>query len=270
MPPVFVCRLACHYQSGMTRRRFAQALGGLSLLTAPDPAASATKGKIYFVQNYLLKDGMELARWHRFTEQSAVVPELRTLRAIYLEAVIAPHMPQAMTITEFGSLDHCQSVQRAFASSASYQRGFSEWEAGAEPPYESYSERLLAATDFNPGFSTNGNGSAHIFEYRMYHSPAYRQLQALNERFAGSEIAIFHRTGVNPILYANALNGDALPNLTYLTPFENMSAREKAWATFTTDPEWLKLRVESVEKYGHISSVTHISLWKPAAYSPVK
>ncbi len=243
----------------MTRRRFAQALAGLSLLTAPDPAASATKGKIYFVQNYLLKDGMELARWHRFTEQSAVVPELRTLRAIYLEAVIAPHMPQAMTITEFGSLDHCQSVQRAFASSA-----------GAEPPYASYSERLLASTDFNPGFSTNGNGSARIFEYRMYHSPAYRQLQALNERFAGSEIAIFHRTGVNPILYTNALNGDALPNLTYLTPFENMSAREKAWATFTTDPEWLKLRVESVEKYGHISSMTHISLWKPAAYSPVK
>jgi len=254
----------------MTRRRFAQALAGLSLLTAPDPAASATKGKIYFVQNYLLKDGMELARWHRFTEQSAVVPELRTLRAIYLEAVIAPHMPQAMTITEFGSLDHWQSVQRALASSASYQQGFSEWEAGAEPPYESYSERLLAATDFNPGFSTNGNGSAHIFEYRMYHSPAYRQLQALNERFAGSEIAIFHRTGVNPILYTNALSGDALPNLTYLTPFENLSAREKAWAAFTTDPEWLKLRAESVEKYGQISSVMHISLWKPAAYSPVK
>ena len=73
------------------------------------------------------------------------MPELKTLQAIYLEAVIAPHMPQAMTITEFESLDHWRSVQRALASSASYQRGFLEWEAGAEPPYESYSERLLAS-----------------------------------------------------------------------------------------------------------------------------
>jgi hypothetical protein len=255
--------------SGMTRRRFAQALGGFSLLTAPYLAASAAKGKVYIVQNYLLKNGTQLARWHRFMEQSAV-PELKTLQAIYLEAVIAPHMPQAMTIMEFESLDQWRSVQRSLASSASYQQGFLEWETGAEPPYESYSERLLAATDFNPGLSSHGNGSARVFEYRMYHSPAYRQLQALNERFAGPEIAIFHRTGVKPILYTNALSGDALPNLTYLTPFENLNAREKAGAAFTTDPEWLKLRAESVEKYGQISSVMHISLWKPAAYSPVK
>jgi len=256
----------------MTRRRFAQAIGGFSLLTAPYLEVSATKGKIYVARNYLLKNGTQLARWHKFMEQIAL-PELRKLQAppsIYLEAMIAPHMPQTMTIMEFESLDQWQSIQSPLASSAAYRQGFAQWEAGDEPPYESYSERLLAATTFNPGLSLEANGPARIFEYRIYHSPAYRQLQALNERFAGPEIAIFHRTGVKPILYTNALSGDALPNLTYLTPFENLGAREKAWASFTTDPEWLKLRAESVEKYGQISSVMHISLWRPAIYSPVK
>ena len=256
----------------MTRRRFSQAIGGFSLLTASHLAASAEKSKIYVVQNYLLKNGTQLARWHRFMEHGAL-PELKRLEApdsIYLEAMIAPHMPQAMTIMEFKSFDHWRSIQSALAASAAYRQHFSEWETSDEPPYESYSERLLAATDFNPGLSASANGPARIFEYRIYHSPAYRQLQALNERFAGPEIAIFHRTGVQPILYTNALTGDALPNLTYLTPFENLAAREKAWAAFTTDREWLKLRAESVEKYGQISSVMHISLWRPAAYSPVR
>src|SRR6185312_15098575 len=43
--------------NGMTRRRFAQAIGGFSLLTAPYLAVSATKGKIYVARNYLLKNG---------------------------------------------------------------------------------------------------------------------------------------------------------------------------------------------------------------------
>jgi hypothetical protein len=256
----------------MTRRSFAQAMGGLSLLTAPHLAGSAAKSKIYVVQNYFLKNGPQMVRWHRFMEQAAL-PELRkweASRSTYLEAMVAPHMPQAMTITEFESVGHWQSVQSALARAAAYVQGFSEWEAGAEPPYESYSERMLTATAFSPGFSENADGPARIFEYRIYQSPAYRQLQLLNERFAGPGAAIFHRVGVKPILYANALTGDRLPNLTYLTPFENLTAREKAWTAFTADAEWQKLRMESAEKYGQISTVMHISLWRPAAYSPVK
>ncbi len=61
-----------------------------------------------------------------------------------------------------------------------------------------------------------------------------------------------------------------MPNLTYLIPFESLAARERAWAAFSADAEWVKVRKESVEKYGQISAVQNISLWKGADYSPVR
>ena len=60
------------------------------------------------------------------------------------------------------------------------------------------------------------------------------------------------------------------PNLTYLTPFENLAAREKAWAAFAADPEWIKVRKESIDRHGQISSVIQIALYRATDYSPFK
>jgi len=61
-----------------------------------------------------------------------------------------------------------------------------------------------------------------------------------------------------------------MPNLVYLIPFENLAEREKAWAAFGADPEWQKVRKESVAKYGQISQIINISLYRATAYSPVR
>jgi hypothetical protein len=61
-----------------------------------------------------------------------------------------------------------------------------------------------------------------------------------------------------------------MPNLTYLIPFDSLAAREQAWAAFGADPEWAKVRQESVEKYGQISNIIGISLYRATAWSPVR
>jgi hypothetical protein len=61
-----------------------------------------------------------------------------------------------------------------------------------------------------------------------------------------------------------------MPNLTYLIPFDDLAAREKAWNAFGSDPEWLKVRKESVDRDGQIASILQISLFKATAYSPVR
>ena len=96
------------------------------------------------------------------------------------------------------------------------------------------------------------------------------QLQALHERFAGPEIKIFHRSGVHPLFYSSTVVGANMPNLTYLIPFDSLAAREQAWAAFGADPVWAKVRQESVEKYGQISNIIRISLYRATAYSPVR
>ena len=87
---------------------------------------------------------------------------------------------------------------------------------------------------------------------------------------AGPEIKLFHRAGINPILYSSTLIGPNIPNLTYLIPFDSLAHRETAWTTFNADAEWIKVRKESIDKNGQISSVQNISLWKATDYSPVR
>ncbi len=61
-----------------------------------------------------------------------------------------------------------------------------------------------------------------------------------------------------------------MPNLTYLIPFEDLAAREKAWNLFAADPEWVKVRKESIDRYGQISSVIQIALYRSAVYSLIR
>ncbi len=227
---------------------------------------------VFVCRNYFLRNGSQPARLHKFM-QNALLPELQsvtTIPSIFLDALIAPHMPQVMTIFGFESMEQWQGFEAKAAASARYQSGLAEWERGDDPPYEEYSEKLLAPTAFCPPLETSSSQATRTFELRVYHSPTRRQLAALNDRFAGPEIQIFHRCGIFPVLYTNGLSGESLPNLTYLTPFESLAAREKAWAAFGSDPEWAKVRAESIEKSGQISAVIHISLWKAPAYSPVR
>lgn len=268
----------------LTRRRFVPALGMSGagflspalfgkLVTMDDSQSVRPASKIFVVRNYLLKNGTQPARLHQFLK-SALIPAIKEAADAppmgVFDGLIAPNMPQVMTIAGFPSFGHWQAAESKLNESADLNKALAAWEQPDEAPYESYSERVLAITPFSPPIGAPAEGKPRIFELRVYHSPTRRQLTALNDRFAGPEIAIFHRCGIFPILYTNALTGDNLPNLTYLTPFESLEAREKAWATFGADPEWVKVRAESIEKFGQISSVMHISLWKASDYSPLR
>jgi hypothetical protein len=271
----------------MTRRTFLPWLSvsalGVPALTAAatgEPArresvsteTSKRQTGIFVVRNYFLKNGSQPARLHKFMK-TTLLPELQAVTSIppiFLDAVIAPHVPQVMTVFGFESMEQWQAFEGKAAASSRYQTSLGEWERGDDPPYEEYSEKLLAPTAFCPPLAASGSSAARTFELRVYHSPTRRQLAALNDRFAGPEVQIFHRSGIFPVLYTNGLSGESLPNLTYLIPFESLAAREKAWAAFGADPEWIKVRAESIEKSGQISAVMHISLWKAAAYSPVR
>jgi hypothetical protein len=50
---------------------------------------------------------------------------------------------------------------------------------------------------------------------------------------------IFPRTGIQPLL-----SGMEGPNLTYLIPFENLTARDQAWTAVNADPQWIGARAQ--------------------------
>ena len=85
----------------------------------------------------------------------------------------------------------------------------------------------------------------------------------------GGEIAIFRRVGLNPVFFGRNVLGTGLPSLTYMVVFADAAAREKAWAAFGADPDWLKLRATA--GYANAEVLTNITsqLLRPAAFSQI-
>jgi NIPSNAP len=239
-----------------------------------DAARQPRKTRYYLLEQFYLRNGSQLSRIHDFMSQG-LLPVLNTVLPgpkIFLEALVAAHMPQFACLFGLESLDELPILRPRLEKNEAFQKAFTAWENHSEAPYEHYSQVLLKATDYSPEAVPLPSRPARprIYELRVYHSPTWRQLRALHERFAGPEIRIFHRSGVHPLLYTETLAGPNMPNLTYLIPFDSLAAREKAWEAFGSDPEWVRVRKESIDRHGQISSVIQMSLYRAAPYSPIQ
>lgn len=256
----------------MNRRSFLCSMGGLSVSSGQQAVSGRTR--YYTLEQFFLKQGSQVTRIHEFWSKGClpVLSRVHSGPVILLESLVAPHMPQYVAITGYRSLAEIEKVRGALHADAEFQKALAAWENDPEPPYEHYSSSLLEATDYSPEVKPLDPPprTPRIFELRTYHSPTLRQLRALHERFAGPEIRIFHRVGVHPVLYTTTIYGANQPNLTYLIPFENLAAREKAWTAFGADPEWIKVRKESIERHGQITSVIQIWLYRAVPYSPIR
>ena len=253
----------------MNRRDFFA--GTLTAMSASQ-AAEPPRTRYYLIQNYYLRNSTQLPRLNEFMSQG-FLPAANKVNPgpkIFLEALVAAHMPQFVTIAGFRTAEEVASMRAALRQDAAYRKAFAAWEEGPEPPYEHFSQTLLQATDFSPEIPAKAAETPRIFELRTYHSPTWRQLAALQERFAGPEVRIFHRLGIFPVFYTETVLGANMPNLTYLTPFDSLAAREKAWDAFASDPEWVKVRKESIDRHGQISSVIQVTLLKATPYSPIR
>src|SRR5712692_9056202 len=244
----------------MHRRAFVGVLGGLGMASA----AADKRTRFYALEQFKLKNGTQAPQLNEFFSQ-ALLPALGKIHTgpkLYLEALVAPHVPQLAAIYGFSSLDEMWSIHSKLVADPALGKKMEALENGPEPAFEAMDITLLEAAAYSPEIKPEAAASPRIFELRCYHSPTWRQLGALHDRFRGPEIEIFHRVGIHPILYSSTIAGQNIPNLTYLIPFADLAAREKAWAAFNADAEWQKVRKESIDKGGQIVSMSQISLYK--------
>jgi len=87
-----------------------------------------------------------------------------------------------------------------------------------------------------------------IYEYRSYESPTenahLRKVHMFNE---GEEIALFKQLNFNAIFYSKAIIGSRLPNLIYMTSFNDMADRDAHWKAFGASPLWKS--ISTMPKY---------------------
>lgn len=114
--------------------------------------------------------------------------------------------------------------------------------------------------------SLKGDLAERIYELRSYEATSekfYKQkVHMFNE---GNEIALFKRLGFNAVFYAEVLAGSRMPNLMYMTSFDNRASRDEHWKNFGADPEWKRL--SSLPEYQNTVSKADIIFLHPASYS---
>lgn len=137
----------------------------------------------------------------------------------------------------------------------------------SEPAYVRYESSLMVPFSHMPKLEVPKK-KPRIFELRTYESHSIKAGKKKIEMFnEGGEIAIFRKTGLQPVFFGETVIGPKLPNLTYMLVFDGMSERDKRWKVFGGDPDWKKLRANPAYK-DTVSNITDIIL-RPASYSQI-
>ena len=107
-----------------------------------------------------------------------------------------------------------------------------------------------------------------IHELRVYHAVPGR-LPDLLKRFETITLKIWEKHGICQAGFWTTVVGPSNQTLTYLLAWESIADRERKWAGFQADPEWIAARAET-EKNGQIVSSIENSILQPTSFSSVK
>jgi hypothetical protein len=171
----------------------------------------------------------------------------------------------------FASLnDYEKTMSKLEQDTQLQQAGAAYWNAKHdEHPYERIEISLMRAFANMPVMQTpklTGSRTERVYELRSYESPTEKLYRSKVKMFnAGDEIGLFARLGFNAVFYAEVLSGNRMPNLVYMTTFENMASRDAHWKAFVADPQWKQLL--TIEEYKNTVSKADIWLLTPTDYS---
>lgn len=136
-------------------------------------------------------------------------------------------------------------------------------------PYERMESIILTAFPDMTNMrvpSLTGNRADRVYELRSYESPTekyyHQKVKMFNE---GGEVTLFERLKFHAVFYASVLSGSHMPNLMYMTTFNNKAERDEHWKNFSSDPEWKRL--SALPEYLNTVSKADIMFLRPTDYS---
>lgn len=136
------------------------------------------------------------------------------------------------------------------------------------PPFARYESIFLKAFKGMPQFRVPSFTTApgeRIYELRSYESATEAKAAKKRDMFNDGEIALFEKLGFNTVFCGQVLEGSHMPNLMYMTTFQDMKTHDEMWAAFGKHPDWVKMR--DLEEYKNTVSKHTSYLLHPTSYS---
>lgn len=136
-------------------------------------------------------------------------------------------------------------------------------------PYTRIETILLTAFEGSTNFTKPALNSPYedrVYELRSYEGPTEKLYKNKVDMFnKGDEIGLFKRLGFNAAFYGEVIAGSRMPNLMYLTTFDNKTSRDAHWDAFGKDEYWKELSAKT--EYQNNVSHINITFLYPVDYS---
>ncbi len=107
-----------------------------------------------------------------------------------------------------------------------------------------------------------------LYELRVYHCLPGR-LPALLKRFETVTVRLFEKHGIRQLGFWTVAIGESNQDLVYILQWETLADRDKRFAAFQSDPEWIEARRRSEEDGPLLSSISN-SILTPTAFSAAR
>jgi hypothetical protein len=173
----------------------------------------------------------------------------------------------------FNSAAEVQKLNDELKKDKNYQAAGQEYlnAVYSAPPYTRVETIILYAFPLAPRLQLPELTSAkneRVYELRSYESATEKVFQNKVKMFNdGDEIGLFKRLGFNAVFYSEVLAGPRMPNLMYMTTFENMADRENHWKAFSNDAQWKTLT--GLPLYQNNVQHADIIFLRPTDYSDI-
>jgi len=171
----------------------------------------------------------------------------------------------------FKSIDQFEKLEGELAKDNKYQKEGSDYIDAAHnnPPYERISSILLRSFKSMPNYGIPSHStprSEQVYELRSYEGATEKLYEKKVEMFTDrGETKIFFDLGFQPVFFGEVISGPTMPNLMYLTTFENKESQDEHWAAFRSAPAWLEMKDE--KQYANTVSKNVKVFLRPAEYS---
>jgi len=255
------------------------AVGSAALAALGEEGALGQEGgnpEFYELRLYKLRRGPSGGKFEAYV-RDAWMPAMKRLGIGPIGAfnvMLGPDSPAHYRLIPYKSLDELYSSRQRLSQDQAYLEAAKEYRAmpAADPPYLRVESQLLIAFTGMPRLEVPPQArdkKPRILELRTYESHNLTAGKKKIEMFNKGEIDIFRKTGLTPVFFGETLIGQRMPNLTYMLVYDDMAARDKAWSTFVSHPDWRAL--SGMPEYADAAIITAISniLLRPTGYSEI-
>ena len=241
------------------------------------PATSAPAREFYELKVYSLKTQEQETRVDTYLK-NAYLPALHRA-GVSKVGVFKPigndtaRTRKIYVMVPMKSLDQLVKLPQALQKDKQYAQAGADYINAPynNPPYTRLESIVIQAFEMMPQMAVpnlKGPKSERVYELRSYEGHTEKIYQNKVQMFnQGGEVDIFKNLGFNAVFYGEVIAGSTMPNLMYMTTFEDRPTRDAKWKSFSADPAWKALSAKPEYKNNVSKNVT--LFLRPAEFSDI-